>query len=56
MAKKNQSPFYKMKGSPFQRNFNISPIKGFWGKVLNPAQMLPGQLGKFFGRLPGSNL
>ena len=29
---------------------------GMLGKILNPAQMLPGKAGQFFGRLPGSNL
>lgn len=37
-------------------NDEPSPAKGLFGKLLNPAQMLPGKLGDFAGKLPGSNL
>ena len=55
---------YKMKGSTFYgkpangklTSKSTSPLKGFFGKLLNPAQMLPGKLGKLAGKLPGSNL
>ena len=49
---------FKMKQNPpkLTGNKHASPFKGFFGKLLNPAQMLPGKLGKLAGKLPGSNL
>ena len=49
---------FKMKQTPPKHTGNktASPFKGFFGKLLNPAQMLPGKLGKLAGKLPGSNL
>ena len=38
------------------KNPGKTPLKGFLGKLLNPAQMLPGKLGELAGKLPGSNL
>tara|TARA_R110000822_G_scaffold30494_2_gene88892 strand:+ start:124 stop:408 length:285 start_codon:yes stop_codon:yes gene_type:complete len=37
-------------------NDKPSPAKGLFGKLLNPAQMLPGKLGELAGKLPGSNI
>jgi hypothetical protein len=57
---------FKMKGTTFfgkpkastskAKVEGESPLKGFLGKLLNPAQMLPGKLGKLAGKLPGSNM
>ena len=49
-ALKKKSPAYK-KSTSFK--MKRSPMN-WLGKVLNPAQMLPGKLGEISGRLPGS--
>ena len=42
--------------TPMEATPGETPLKGLFGKILNPAQMLPGKVGKLFGKLPGSNL
>ena len=56
--KMNGTSFYgKPKASTSKTKTETeSPLKGILGKILNPAQMLPGKLGKLAGKLPGSNL
>ncbi len=49
-ALKKKSPAYK-KSSGFKMK---SSPKKFLGKLLNPAELLPGGLGKMAGNLPGS--
>jgi hypothetical protein len=53
-AKGKATAKYNMKMKSYGQG--KSPLKGLLGKILNPAQMIPGKIGKFMGKLPGSNL
>ena len=54
--KMNGTSFYGKPKASTSKTKTESPLKGILGKILNPAQMLPGKLGKLAGKLPGSNL